>query len=140
MLLNDICDNNIATEVLHAKQDALDSLKDLGIALKPDIKEERELPEMPEDAEETSINENDLISTDLQEEIYTEDDCAEMLSEIDSKLKGAKIIKNNYIKHYIKTSFSRIKSETIPIYSMYTMTVPKIIAPIIKSHQKFCTG
>ena len=92
MLLNDICDNNIATEVLHAKQDALDSLKDLGITLKPDIKEECELPEMQEDAEETSINENDLISTDLQEEIYTEDECAEMLSEID-KRKGAKIKK-----------------------------------------------
>ena len=92
MLLNDICDNNIATEVLCAKQDALDSLKELGIALKPDIKEECKLSEMQEDAEETSINENDLIPTDLQEEIYTEDECAEMLSEID-KLKGAKIIK-----------------------------------------------
>ena len=114
--LNDICDNDIATEVLRAKQDALDSLKDLGIALKPDIKEEHELPEMQEDTEETSINENDLTLTDLQEEIYSEDECAEMLSEID-KLKDAKIIeKQLHETLYQNVTFSRIKSGTIPRY------------------------
>ena len=116
--LNDICDNDIAAELLCAKQDALDSLKNLGIALKPDIKEEHELPEMQEniDAKETSINENDLTSTDLQEEIYTEDECAEMLKEID-KLKDAKIIeKQVHETLHQNISFSWIKSETIPIY------------------------
>ena len=71
---------------------------------------------MQEDTEETSINENDLTSTDLQEEIYSEDECAEMLSEID-KLKDAKITeKQLHETLYQNISFSRIKSETIPIY------------------------
>ena len=40
--LHDLCDNDIATEVLRAKQNALDSLKDLGMTLKLDANDEEE--------------------------------------------------------------------------------------------------
>ena len=87
---------------------------------------------MQEDAEETSVNENDLTSTDLQEEIYTEDECAEMISEID-KLKDAKIIENQLHETLHKT-YHFLGSSLKPFLHMYKMTVPKIIAPIIRSH------
>ena len=118
-VLNDICDNDIVMEVLQAKKDALDSLKDLGMTLKLDVKDkkEQELLEMQEDdPEEIYINENDSTIAYPQEEIYTEDECAEMLSEIE-ELKDAKVIEDQlHKKLFQKISYSQIKSETIPSY------------------------
>jgi len=117
--LNDIHDYDIVTEVLRAKQDAMDSLKALGMTLKLDVKgkEEDELLETKEeDAEEISIDENYSTVVDSQEEIYPGDECAEILNEID-ELKDAKVIEDQlHKKLHQSISFSRIKSETIPMY------------------------
>ena len=88
--LHDICGNDIITEVLRAKQDALDSLKHLSMTLKLDVKSKDQVDELLEkDVEEihNDLYGNDSIEVNL--EMYTEIECAEVLREID-ELKDAK--------------------------------------------------
>ena len=67
----------------------MDSLKDLGMTLKLDIKNKDEVDEfLEEDVEEIH---NDGNEVNLEEEIYTENECAEVLRKID-ELKDAKVI------------------------------------------------
>ena len=106
-VLSDICDNDIIMEVLQAKKDALNSLKYLGMTVKLVVKDkkEQELLEMQDDHGKISINENNSTIMADPQEIYTEDECAEMLSEID-ELKDAKVIDQlhkNYLKKFLFT-------------------------------------
>ena len=84
--LHDICVNDIITEFLRAKQDALDSLKHLGMTLKLDAKGKDQVYELLEEDVEDIHNDlygNDSTEVNLEEEMYTENECAEVLREID---------------------------------------------------------
>ena len=88
--------------------------------IKLDVKsvEHHELLETQEqDTDEIYNDENDsTVMADTQEEIYTEDECTEMLSEID-QLKDAKVIEVQlHEKIHQNLNFYQIKSETIPMY------------------------
>ena len=116
--LHDICGNDIITEVLHAKQDTLDSLKHLGMTLKLDAKGKDQVDELLEEDVEEIHNDlygNDSTEVNLEEEMYTENECAEVLHKID-ELKDAKVIEEQlHNKIHKSISFSRIKSDTIPM-------------------------
>ena len=88
-----ICGNDIITEVLRAKQDALDSLKELGMTIKLDVKSKDQVNELLEEDVEEIHNDlygNDSTEVNLEEEMYTENECTEVLREID-ELKDAKV-------------------------------------------------
>ena len=89
--LHDICGNDIITEVLRAKQDALDSLKHLGITLKLDVKNKDQVDELDVEEIHNDLYGNDSTEVNLEEKMYTENECAEVLREID-ELKDAKVI------------------------------------------------
>ena len=58
----------------------------------------------------------------LQGEIYTQEECTKILNEI-NELKNAKIIENKFhAKLHHSISFSRVKSETIPMYIQNEIT------------------
>ena len=115
---HDICGNDIITEVLRAKQDALDSLKDLGMTLKLDVKSKDEVDELLEEDVEEIHNDlygNDSTEVNLEEDMYTINECAEVLREID-ELKDAKVIEEQlHNKIHKSIFFSQIKSDTIPM-------------------------
>ena len=84
------------------------------MTLKLDIKNKDEVDEfLEEDVEEIH---NDGNEVNLEEEIYTENECAEVLRKID-ELKDAKVIEEQlHNKIHKSISFSQIKSDTIPMY------------------------
>ena len=119
--LHDINNHDIVVEVLRAKQGALDSLKDLGVKIKLDMKsvEHYELLEINRILMRYTYNdENDsTLMADTQEEIYNNNESTETLcvSEID-QLKDANVIEAQLHGKYIKALTFARKSETIPMY------------------------
>ena len=117
-------------EVLSARQDALKSVEDLGVTVKLDEKvstdplKPKDLEMLNEDADkaELLISENESAMVNLQDEIYTQEECSKILNEI-NELKNAKIIEDKlHAKLHHSISFSRVKSETIPMYIQNEIT------------------
>ena len=129
--LHDICGNDIITEVFPAKQDALDSLKHPGMTLKLDAKGKDQVDELLEEDVEEIHNDlygNDSTEVNLEEEMYTKNECAEVLREID-ELKDAKVIEEQLHNKIDK----RISFSQIPFLCVYKMTLLKITLSI-RSH------